>query len=61
MFERAIAIRDDRQQALAIVGGGKDTDGLSHFAENRTPAGLRESSVRVRALAGPQGEIHEMR
>ena len=30
MFERAIAIRDDGQQTLAIFGGRKDTDGLSH-------------------------------
>jgi hypothetical protein len=28
--QRAIAIRDDRQQMLAIFGGRKDTDGLSH-------------------------------
>jgi hypothetical protein len=26
MFERAIAIRDDGQQTLAIFGGWKDTD-----------------------------------
>ena len=30
MFERAIAIRDDGQQTLAIFGRWKDTDGLSH-------------------------------
>jgi hypothetical protein len=30
MFERAIAIRDDGQQTLAIFGGWKDTDRLSH-------------------------------
>jgi hypothetical protein len=30
MLERAIAIGDDRQQALAIFGGRKDADGLRH-------------------------------
>ena len=30
MFERTSAIRDDRQQTLAVVGGRKDTDSLSH-------------------------------
>ena len=30
MFEWTIAIRDDGQQTLTILGGRKDTDGLSH-------------------------------
>jgi hypothetical protein len=30
MFERTIAIRDDGQQTLTILGARKDADGLSH-------------------------------
>jgi hypothetical protein len=30
MFERTIAVRHDGLQTLTILGGRKDTDGLSH-------------------------------
>jgi hypothetical protein len=34
MFERTIAIRDDGQQTLTILGARKDTDGLSHATDS---------------------------
>jgi hypothetical protein len=30
MFERSIAILDDRQHTLTIFGGRKEADGMSH-------------------------------
>jgi hypothetical protein len=40
MLERAIAIGDDRQQALAIFGGRKDADGLCHADRLAHPSAL---------------------
>jgi hypothetical protein len=51
MFERAIAIRDDGQQMLAIFGGRKDTDGLSHAHRLAHSAPFCESSDCVTAPA----------
>ena len=48
MFERAIAIRDDGQQTLAIFGGRKDTDGLSHARRlAHPPASVNYPTVSV--------------
>ena len=48
MFERAIAIRDDGQQTLAIFGGRKDTDGLSHTHRiAHLPASVNHPTVSV--------------
>ena len=51
MFERAIAIRDNGQHNLAIFGGRKDTDGLSHAHKLAHSARFCESSNCVSALA----------
>jgi hypothetical protein len=40
MLERAIAIGDDRQQALAIFSGRKDADGLRHTGRLAHPPRL---------------------
>jgi hypothetical protein len=43
VFERTIAIRDDGQQTLKILGARKDTDGLSPCPHTRTSARISES------------------
>ncbi len=40
MFERTVAVGDDRQQALAIFGGRKDANGLGHAHRFAHPSAL---------------------
>jgi hypothetical protein len=59
MFEWAIAIRDNGQQTLAIFGGRKDTDGLSHAHRLAFPPPACAALAKRASRSGePRGSSH---